>query len=99
VPVDFDADTPYYQEIEDHARRAAGAAIATVDLALSWMILGHTIDGTQAEYIRIPYADTSLYHLPSQEPELPLTVSVAPNLQATAKRLSSRSIKMIRAGE
>ena len=27
-------------------------------------ILGNTIDGTQAEYVRIPYADTSLYHLP-----------------------------------
>lgn len=27
-------------------------------------ILGHTIDGTQAEYARIPYADTSLYALP-----------------------------------
>lgn len=27
-------------------------------------ILGHLIDGTQAEYVRIPYADTSLYHLP-----------------------------------
>jgi hypothetical protein len=37
VPVDFDADTPYYQQIEDHARGAAGAEIATVDLALSWM--------------------------------------------------------------
>lgn len=24
-------------------------------------ILGHTIDGTQAQYVRIPYADTSLY--------------------------------------
>jgi acetoin utilization deacetylase AcuC-like enzyme len=35
VPIDFDADTPYYPEIEEHARRAAGAAIATVDLALS----------------------------------------------------------------
>jgi acetoin utilization deacetylase AcuC-like enzyme len=35
VPADFDADTPYYPEIEDHARRAAGAAIATVDLALN----------------------------------------------------------------
>jgi alcohol dehydrogenase len=34
-------------------------------------ILGHTIDGTQAEYLRIPYADTSLYHLPSQEDEEP----------------------------
>jgi alcohol dehydrogenase len=27
-------------------------------------ILGHTIDGTQAEYVRIPHADTSLYHVP-----------------------------------
>jgi alcohol dehydrogenase len=27
-------------------------------------ILGHLIDGTQAEYVRIPYADTSLYHAP-----------------------------------
>ena len=25
-------------------------------------ILGNTIDGTQAEYVRIPHADTSLYH-------------------------------------
>ena len=27
-------------------------------------ILGNTIDGTQAEYVRTPHADTSLYHLP-----------------------------------
>jgi alcohol dehydrogenase len=27
-------------------------------------ILGHTIDGTQAEYVRIPFADTSLYPVP-----------------------------------
>ena len=27
-------------------------------------ILGNKIDGTQAEYVRIPYADTSLYHAP-----------------------------------
>ena len=27
-------------------------------------ILGHVIDGTQAEYVRIPFADTSLYHVP-----------------------------------
>jgi len=27
-------------------------------------ILGHLIDGTQAEYVRIPYADTSLYKVP-----------------------------------
>ena len=29
-------------------------------------ILGNQIDGTQAEYIRIPYADTSLYALPAE---------------------------------
>src|SRR5262249_37762529 len=27
-------------------------------------ILGHLIDGTQAEYVRVPYADTSTYKLP-----------------------------------
>jgi acetoin utilization deacetylase AcuC-like enzyme len=33
-PIDFDADTPYYPGIEEHALRAAGAAIGSVDLAL-----------------------------------------------------------------
>jgi alcohol dehydrogenase len=28
-------------------------------------ILGHLIDGTQAELVRVPHADTSHYHLPS----------------------------------
>ncbi|NBF15233.1 zinc-dependent alcohol dehydrogenase family protein [Pseudomonas paraversuta] len=28
-------------------------------------ILGHTIDGTQAEYVRIPHADNSLYPVPA----------------------------------
>ena len=32
-------------------------------------ILGNTIDGTQAEYTRIPHADTSLYRLPPQVDE------------------------------
>jgi len=27
-------------------------------------ILGHLIDGTQAEFVRIPFADNSLYHIP-----------------------------------
>ena len=31
---------------------------------LGGWILGNTIDGTQAEYVRIPFADTSLYALP-----------------------------------
>lgn len=29
----------------------------------SW-ILGHRIDGTQAEYVRVPFADTSVHHVP-----------------------------------
>ncbi|MFZ2870805.1 alcohol dehydrogenase catalytic domain-containing protein [Zavarzinia sp.] len=33
-----------------------------------WM-LGHTIDGTQAEFVRIPFADHSLYLLPDEADE------------------------------
>jgi alcohol dehydrogenase len=29
-------------------------------------ILGNTIDGTQADFVRTPHADTSLYHLPAE---------------------------------
>ncbi|MBI2770392.1 MAG: zinc-dependent alcohol dehydrogenase family protein [Burkholderiales bacterium] len=32
-------------------------------------ILGNTIDGTQAEFVRIPHADTSLYPIPDGEDE------------------------------
>lgn len=32
-------------------------------------ILGNTIDGTQADYVRIPHADTSLYHIPDNADE------------------------------
>lgn len=32
-------------------------------------ILGHLIDGTQAEYVRIPHADTSLYRIPENADE------------------------------
>jgi alcohol dehydrogenase len=32
-------------------------------------ILGHLIDGTQAEYVRIPLADNSLYHIPAGSDE------------------------------
>jgi threonine dehydrogenase-like Zn-dependent dehydrogenase len=28
-------------------------------------VLGHRIDGTQAEYVRVPYADTSTYRIPA----------------------------------
>ncbi|MDQ6889313.1 MAG: zinc-dependent alcohol dehydrogenase family protein [Bacteroidota bacterium] len=32
-------------------------------------ILGHLIDGTQAEYVRTPFADNSLYHIPANADE------------------------------
>jgi alcohol dehydrogenase len=32
-------------------------------------ILGHLIDGTQAEYVRIPFADNSMYHVPKDADE------------------------------
>lgn len=32
-------------------------------------ILGNTIDGTQAEYVRTPFADTSLYKIPAGIPD------------------------------
>lgn len=32
-------------------------------------ILGHKINGTQAEYTRIPHADYSLYHAPTKTPD------------------------------
>jgi alcohol dehydrogenase len=32
-------------------------------------ILGNTIDGTQAEFVRTPYADLSLYHIPKGSDE------------------------------
>jgi alcohol dehydrogenase len=32
-------------------------------------ILGHLIDGTQAEYVRVPHADTSLYPIPAGSDE------------------------------
>ncbi|MBO8164240.1 MAG: zinc-dependent alcohol dehydrogenase family protein [Brevibacillus sp.] len=43
-------------------------------------ILGHLIDGTQAEYVRIPYADTSMYHIPpgSDEEALVMLSDILP---------------------
>jgi alcohol dehydrogenase len=32
-------------------------------------VLGNTIDGTQAEFVRTPFADTSLYHIPADADE------------------------------
>jgi alcohol dehydrogenase len=85
-------------------------------------ILGNKIDGTQAEFVRIPYAETSLYPIPTGADEASIAVStprppvivmtlatalpsplltpaVAPKRLATSRRLSSRSIMMISAGE
>jgi alcohol dehydrogenase len=43
---------------------------------LGGWILGNTIDGTQAEYVRIPYADTSLHRLlPDAEEEAMVMLS------------------------
>src|ERR1700690_1483154 len=43
-------------------------------------ILGNTIDGTQAEFVRIPWADTSLYHIPpgSDEEALVMLSDILP---------------------
>ncbi|CCM01060.1 uncharacterized protein FIBRA_03108 [Fibroporia radiculosa] len=43
-------------------------------------ILGNTIDGTQAEFVRIPHADASLYRLPTgaDEDELVMVSDVLP---------------------
>ena len=43
-------------------------------------ILGHLIDGTQAEYVRIPYAETSLYRIPegSEEEALVMLSDILP---------------------
>ena len=48
----------------DNCRRAMYSHCATG----GWM-LGNTIDGTQAEYVRTPHADTSLYRIPEGSDE------------------------------
>ena len=48
----------------DYCRRQMYSHCATG----GW-ILGNTIDGTQAEFVRIPYADTSLYPIPASADE------------------------------
>lgn len=48
--------------------------------AVGGWILGNLIDGTQAEYVRIPFADTSLYHVPkgADEDELVMLSDILP---------------------
>jgi alcohol dehydrogenase len=58
---------------------SCGACVACRKLMFShcenggW-ILGNTIDGTQAEFVRIPFADTSLYHILDGEEDEPLVM-------------------------
>jgi alcohol dehydrogenase len=44
-------------------------------------ILGHLIDGTQAEYVRVPFADTSTYRLPAgaSDEEILMIADILPN--------------------
>jgi alcohol dehydrogenase len=53
----------------DYCRRAMYSHCTTG----GW-ILGNTVDGTQAEYVRIPHADMSLYRIPSGADEEALTM-------------------------
>jgi alcohol dehydrogenase len=46
-----------HQQLPSHCLDAEGTS------GIGW-ILGHLIDGTQAEYVRIPFADNSLHKLP-----------------------------------
>lgn len=50
------------QGVYSHCLDEEGAA------GIGW-ILGHLIDGTQAEYVRAPFADNSLYVLPDDVPD------------------------------
>lgn len=59
----------------EYCRRAMASHCTTG----GW-ILGNTIDGTQAEYVRIPHADNSLYKIPlgSDDPALMLLSDILP---------------------
>jgi alcohol dehydrogenase len=61
-------------------------------------ILGHLIDGTQAEYVRIPYADNSLYPIPagSDEEALVMLSDILPT--GTRQHSSHSGIRTNRAG-
>lgn len=45
-----------------NCKRAMPSHCLTVG-GIGW-IFGHLIDGTQAEYVRVPYAETSVHHVP-----------------------------------
>lgn len=46
-----------HQQLPSHCLHAEGAS------GVGW-IFGHLIDGTQAEYVRVPFADSSVHKLP-----------------------------------
>jgi alcohol dehydrogenase len=46
----------------EYCRRGMPSHCQTVG-GIGW-IFGHLVDGTQAEFVRVPYADTSLYKVP-----------------------------------
>ena len=46
-------------------------------------ILGHRIDGTQAEYVRVPFADTSTYEFPTVSQTSRCSCSPTSDLRAT----------------
>jgi alcohol dehydrogenase len=48
--------------VYSHCRADEGAP------GIGW-IFGHLIDGTQAEYVRVPFAETSLYRVPAGVPD------------------------------
>jgi alcohol dehydrogenase len=47
-----------HQQLPSHCLNKEGAS------GIGW-IFGHLIDGTQAEYVRVPFADSSLHKLPA----------------------------------
>jgi alcohol dehydrogenase len=49
-----------------------------VPLTTGGWILGNEIDGTQAEVVRIPHADTSLYPIPADEESLVMLSDIVP---------------------
>ena len=53
-------------------------------------ILGNLIDGTQAEYVRIPFADNSLYPIPAGADEEALVMDCLCTLAATCIALKGR---------
>jgi len=56
-----------------HWRYAYASSFLTFLITIGW-ILGNTIDGTQAEFVRIPHADSSLYLIPEGADEAALVM-------------------------